>query len=58
MLWKNSSISFINEIFTWIAQNIRITLATIDMEQGITRVHVYFLTLLETCLQVFFAEEW
>lgn len=58
MLCKNSSISSIDEICTWMAQNIQITLATTDMEQGISIVHVYFLTLPKRSLQLFFAEEW
>lgn len=58
MLCKNNSLSSINEIFSWIAQNIQITWATAGMEQGISTVHVYFLSLPERSLQLFFAEEW
>lgn len=38
MLCKSSFMPSINEIFTWIAQNIQITLAVTNMEQGITVV--------------------
>jgi len=58
MISKKSSISSINELFTWIAQNIQITLAATDMKQGISIVHIYFLTLPAKSLQLNFAEEW